>query len=148
MGATGELNVAETVTYDTVRGLYAAYAAGDLDRLGTLLHADIDWVLYAPIALFPFAGPRKGRTAVLQVVREIGRSFAIAFHTIEVLLVDGDRAAIIADLSFKQQATGRMLRFRVANFLRFQDGQVIEFREFSNTFDVVEQTLGREIDLN
>jgi ketosteroid isomerase-like protein len=39
------------------------------------------------------------------------------------------------------------LRFRVANFLRFQDGRVIEFREFSNSFDVVEQALGRELRL-
>ena len=64
-----------------------------------------------------------------------------------MVIIDGDRAAVILDVSFRQRVTDRTLRFRVANFLRFQDGQVIRFREFANTFDVVEQALGRELPL-
>ncbi|MER8284561.1 nuclear transport factor 2 family protein, partial [Acinetobacter baumannii] len=65
----------------------------------------------------------------------------------EIIIVENDRAAVISDVSFTQRATNRLLRFRVANFLRFQDGRLIEFREFSNSFDVVEQALGRELTL-
>ena len=61
--------------------------------------------------------------------------------------MDGDRAAVMSDVNFGQRATERTLRFRLANFLRFQDGRIIEFREFTNTFDVVEQALGRELPL-
>jgi hypothetical protein len=50
----------------------------------------------------------------------------------EQTLIDGDRTAVLADTSFKQ---------------RFDDGRSIEFREFSNSFDVVEQVLGRELPL-
>ena len=39
------------------------------------------------------------------------------------------------------------MRFRIANFMRFQDGKLIEFLEFVNSFDVVEQALGRELAL-
>jgi ketosteroid isomerase-like protein len=53
----------------------------------------------------------------------------------------------MSDARFTQRATNRTLRFRLANFLRIEDGRVIEFREFANTFDVVEQVLGRELDL-
>ena len=53
----------------------------------------------------------------------------------------------MSDESFTQRATKRILRFRIANFLRFQDGKLIEFREFVNSFDVVEQALGRELAL-
>jgi ketosteroid isomerase-like protein len=53
----------------------------------------------------------------------------------------------MSDISFTQRSTNRTLRFRVANFLRIQDGKVVEFREFSNTFDVAEQVLGRELQL-
>ena len=49
----------------------------------------------------------------------------------------------MSDASFIQRASNRTLRFHVVNFLRFRDGQVIEFREFANTFDVAEQALGR-----
>jgi ketosteroid isomerase-like protein len=39
------------------------------------------------------------------------------------------------------------LRFRVANFLRIQDEKLIEFREFADSFDQVEQALGRVVEL-
>jgi ketosteroid isomerase-like protein len=33
--------------------------------------------------------------------------------------------------------------FNIADFLRFRDGRLVEFREFMNTFDVVQQALNR-----
>jgi hypothetical protein len=43
--------------------------------------------------------------------------------------------------------TNRALRFRVASFLRIEDVHAIEFREFAETCDVVEQVLERELDV-
>jgi ketosteroid isomerase-like protein len=63
------------------------------------------------------------------------------------MVVDGDRAAVMSEVAFKQRSTDRTLRFQVANFLRIQDGRMIEFREFANSFDLVEQALGRFIDI-
>jgi ketosteroid isomerase-like protein len=109
--------VSEGGTRETVRRLYDAYARRDFDQIAAAIHDDIDWVIYSPVSVFPFAGQRQGR------------------------------AAVMSDVSFTQRATKRILRFRVANFLRFQDGKLIEFREFANSFDVVEQALGRELDI-
>lgn len=134
-------------TRATVQELYDAYERRDLARVAEMLHDDIDWVIYGPVTVFPFAGPRKGRAAVLEAMQRIGESYELKSYKREIMLVDGDRAAVMSDVSFTQRSTGRNLRFRVANFLRFQDGRVIEFREFANTFDVVEQALGREIAL-
>lgn len=53
----------------------------------------------------------------------------------------------MSDASFVYRATDRMLRFRIANFLSWQDGGLIEFREFINSFDAVEQVLVRELQL-
>jgi ketosteroid isomerase-like protein len=49
----------------------------------------------------------------------------------------------MSDAAFKQCATDRTLRFHIANFLRFRDGRLVEFREFANTFDLVQQAIGR-----
>ncbi len=65
----------------------------------------------------------------------------------KVMVVDGDRAAVMSEVAFKQRATDRTLRFALANFLRLQDGRLIEFREFANSFDLVEQALGRFIEV-
>jgi ketosteroid isomerase-like protein len=131
----------------TVNELYGAYERRDFDRVAALIHDDIDWAIYAPVSIFPFAGPRQGRDAVLQALSGIAAEYTLQSYTREITIVDGDRAAVMSDVNFTQRATGRTLRFRVANFLRFQDGRVIEFREFSNSFDVVEQALGRELRL-
>jgi ketosteroid isomerase-like protein len=128
-----------------VQALYDAYARGDAERVAALIHDDIDWVMYAPVSVFAFAGPRRGRDAVMAALASIASSYALLHYQREVVVVDGDRAAVMADVSFRQHTTGRTLRFRVANFLRCSDGQVIEFREFIDTFDVVEQALGREL---
>ena len=131
-----------------VRELYDAYGRRDGQRVAELIHDDVDWVIYAPVGIFPFAGPRHGRAAVLQALGAIGEAYEIEAYTPEIILVDGDRAAVVSDVRHTQRAPARTLRFRVANFLRFKDGKVVEFREFSNSFDVVEQVLGRELHID
>ena len=134
-------------TRAAVEEIYDAYGRRDFEHVARLLHPEIDWIIFSPVTVFPFAGPRHGRAAVLQVMAEIAQSYDIASYKREVLVIEGERAAAMSDVGFIQRATGRSLRFRVANFMRFQDGLLIEFREFANTFDVVEQVLGRELPL-
>jgi ketosteroid isomerase-like protein len=139
--------VADSETRAQVTELYSAYQRRDFERIAAYIHDDIDWVIYGPVSVFPFAGPRHGRAAVLEAMAGIAKAYSLESYKLEILIVDGDRAAAMSDVSFTQRATNRTLRFRVANFLRFQDGKLIEFREFTNSFDVVEQALGRELEL-
>lgn len=134
-------------TRAAVHELYGAYERRDVERFTALIHDDIDWMIYGPISIFPFAGPRQGRQQVLDALKAIEGDYAVEAYRPEVIVVDGDRAAVMSDVTFRQKSSNRILRFRIADFLRFADGKVIEFREFSNTFDVVEQALGRELPL-
>lgn len=137
--------MSETETRATVNELYDAYRRHDAKRIAEMVHENIDWVIYGPIEVFPFAGLRRGRAAVLQALTAIDSAYSLEKHAIEVMVIDGDRAAVMADISFKQRATGRTLRFRVANFLRIENRQLIEFREFSDSFDQVEQAIGHAV---
>jgi ketosteroid isomerase-like protein len=130
-----------------VRELYDAYGRRDFERVAALIHDDIDWVIYAPMSVFPFAGPRRGRAAVLAAMADIATTFALESYKPEVMIVDGERAALLSDVSYRQRATNRILRLRIANFLRLQEGRLIELREFTKSFDAVEQALGRELQL-
>jgi len=51
----------------------------------------------------------------------------------------------MSNATMQQLSTGRVIRSRVASFHRFQNGQVIEYRGFTDSFDSVEQALGREL---
>lgn len=134
-------------TRATVNALYDAYERRDLERVSALIHDDIDWVIYGPVNVFPFVGARRGRAAVLQALAGIAEAFALETYRPEIIIVEGDRAAVMSDVRFTQRGTNRLLHFSVANFLRFGDGRLIEFREFSNTFDVVQQVLGQELNI-
>jgi ketosteroid isomerase-like protein len=134
-------------TRAAVIDLYAAYANRNFDRVAELIHEDIDWIIYGPVQIFPFAGHRQGRAAVLEALGSIAKDFSLERYEPRIIIVEDDRAAVMSDVAFKQRATGRVLTAHLANFLRFRDGRLIEFREFANTFDMVEQALGRWIDV-
>ena len=123
--------------------LYGAYARGDSVRVAELIDDDIDWIIHGPVQVFPFLGPRRGKAEVLKTLADIAEGYAIERYEPEIVIVDGDRAAVLSNVALRQRATNRMLSVRLANFLRFRAGKLVEFREFSDTFDVVEQALGR-----
>jgi ketosteroid isomerase-like protein len=139
--------VTENATRAAVEALYEAYAARDLERVAALIHDDIEWIIYGPVQVFPFQGPRRGKAQVLDVLGAIGKDYALERYIPEIIIVEGERAAVMSDAAFVQRATNRTLSMRLADFLRFQDGRLIEFREFTDTFDAVEQALGKWLDV-
>lgn len=99
------------------------------------------------MSVFPFAGPRRGRAAVLAAMADIAKAFALEAYNPDVMIAEGERAALMSVVSYRQRATGRVLRVRIASFLRLQDGRLVEYREFIDSFDAVELALGRELQL-
>jgi len=61
------------------------------------------------------------------------------------VVTDKKAAAIIVTLQLRQRSTGRIIHLLNAHFIRFHDGLIIELREFMDSFDAVQQVLGREI---
>ena len=139
--------MSESETRETLAALLQAHRRRDFTGFAVLLHDDIDWIVHGPIEVFPFAGLRRGRPAVLQALALMGLSYSLHDYEPDFTIVEDDRAAIMADVSLTQLATGRLLRFRAANLIRVAGGKVIEFREFADSFDQAEQALGRLIEL-
>jgi ketosteroid isomerase-like protein len=61
-------------------------------------------------------------------------------------VLDGDRAATLNRLSGRR-ADGRAIGYRVAQFIRFNDGKVVEYCSVIDSFDAAEQVLGHSISL-
>jgi ketosteroid isomerase-like protein len=150
-GAESGFHLERAVTGFSARAgaerLYDAYSRGDAEAVAALIHDDIDWVVYNPVRIFAFSGPRRGKAQVLEVLGQIASDYALQSYVPEIIVAEGDRAAVLSSAAFLQRSTNRVLRLRLVNFLRFQDEKIIEFREFSDTFDTVEQALGRWIEV-
>ena len=124
-----------------------AYKQGDNDRLAAHIHEDVDWLFYAPIALFPFAGARRGKAEVFKGFAQMYQLFRPIGYEVRMIVVDGDGSATLCDAQMEQRSTGRVISSRIANFNRYRDGQLIEYRGFTDSFDTVEQALGRELEI-
>jgi ketosteroid isomerase-like protein len=134
-------------TRTIVRRLYEAYVRGDGERVAALIDDEIDWVIHGPVDVFPFAGVRKGKEAVLKALAAIARDYELKSYVPELIIADGNRAAVLSDAAFTQRSTGRLLRFRIVNFLRWRENKLVEFREFTDTLDLTQQALGRWLDV-
>ena len=80
---------------------------------------------------------------MLAALESIGTLYELKRYVPEIVVVDGGRAALLSNVAFLQRVTGRVLTFKIVDFLRFEQGMLVEFRELLDSFDVTQQALGR-----
>ena len=130
-----------------VEAFYRASAERDVERVMSFIADDVDWLVQGPVDVFAFFGQRHGKAAVLEGYREIGRKLQVTGYQVETLLVDGDRAAALIRLTSIVRASGKVMSVRTSQFSRFRDGKIVEMHAVLDSYDMVEQTLGRPFDL-
>jgi ketosteroid isomerase-like protein len=139
------------MTPDSIRKLlersYAAYDHGERSFLIDLLHDDVQWTLHGPPELLPVPNRITGKANLIAAFRKIDEVVEIMRNDLEVVVVENDRAAVVVDSTLRQRATGRVLRYKMAAFHRYRDGRQIEYQGFMDSVDLMQQTIGREIDL-
>lgn len=130
---------------ERLNALYAAMKLGQLDFVLNAFDADIEYISYAPIKVFPFLGHRRGKAAMAGVLR--GAHEAFEFISCEPVwtVIESDNAAVTLFTRVIHRETGRSVQGMLAHFLRFRNGKIIEVREFMDSFHAVEQALGREL---
>ena len=112
-----------------------------------LLDDEVDWAIYRPIDMFPFLGARRGKVAVLEVVRQIAENFRVHGFDRQTILLGVDAAASMIRYSLTSLESNKPSSLRVAHFAQFKAGRLASIRVLLDTFDLVEQTLGQPIHL-
>jgi ketosteroid isomerase-like protein len=140
------------VSRHVVETFYEAFRAGcaarDLTCIAPYVHNDVEWTISGPVEILPFCGTHRGKQAVLDMIgRVVPRVFQVTGFLREELLVDGDRACALSRIAGEQRETGATISFRLAQFVRFCGGKVINYRSLIDSFDAAEQVLGRHIAL-
>lgn len=130
----------------TVEAFCRAYAARDLKRAAAFFADDIEWTISGPVDVLSFCGTRHGKAAVLDMMeRLVPQVFDIIKFERSTMLIDGDRVATLNRLTAKHKGDGRVISYRVAHFLRFRNGKVVENLSLIDSFDAVEQVLGHSL---
>ena len=144
----GTIATMKPVSRALVEAFYHALANGDFATVASHLADDVEWTIGGPVDLLHYCGTRRGKAAVLDLLeRKVPLLFDARRFIADALLVDGDRAAILGRMSDVKRDTGRSINYRISQFLRFRHGKVVEYVSVLDSFDAVEQVIGRRIDV-
>jgi ketosteroid isomerase-like protein len=129
------------------RALHRALNERRTEELEALIDDDVDWAIYGPIDMFPFLGARRGKEAVLEVCRQIADNVRIHRFDRETIMLGVDSAASMLRYSLTALDSDKPISLRLAHFAQFKAGRLLSIRVVVDTFDLVEQALGRPINL-
>ena len=129
------------------RALHRAINDRHFEEIEALIDEDVEWALYGPIDMFPFLGARRGKAAVMEVIRQIADNISVHRFDRETVMLGVDSAASMVRYSLTALDSSKPISLRVAQFAQFRAGKLISMRVLIDTFDLVEQALGRAIHL-
>ena len=129
------------------RALHRAINERQLEDLEALLDEDVDWAIYGPIEMFTFLGARRGKAAVLDVIRQVAENVRVHRFERESIMLGTDTASSMMRFSLTALDSNKPISLRLAHFAQFKAGRLRSIRVLVDTFDLVQQALGRPIDL-
>jgi ketosteroid isomerase-like protein len=140
-------NMTEHSLWRFSRALHRAINDRQYADIENLLDEDVDWAIYGPVDMFPFFGARRGRAAVLEVIKQIAESVRVHRFDRESVMLAEDAAASMMRYSLTALDSNKPISLRLAHFAKFKAGRLSSIRILVDTFDLVEQALGRHIHL-
>ena len=129
------------------RAWHRAINERQFDEFEAAIDEDVEWAVYGPIDMFPFLGARRGREAVVEAVRQIADNVTVRKFERERVLLGVDSAASMLRYSLTLRDQNKPISTRLAHFAQFKAGRLLNIRVLIDTFDLVEQALGRPINL-
>ena len=129
------------------RALHKAINDRQHEELENLIDDDVDWAIYGPIDMFPFLGARRGKDAVLEVIRQISDNVRVHRFDRESIMLGVDSAASMVRYSLTALDSNKPISLRLAHFAQFKADRLRSIRVLIDTFDLVEQALGHPINL-
>jgi ketosteroid isomerase-like protein len=144
---SGKNQMTEHSLWRFSRALHSAINERRLDAIEDLIDEDVEWAIYGPIDMFPFLGARRGKLAVLDVIKQIAENFRVHRFDRETIMLGVDSASSMLRYSLTALDSNKPISLRVAHFAQFKAGRLASIRVLIDTFDLVEQVLGRDIHL-
>ncbi|MDP1866943.1 MAG: nuclear transport factor 2 family protein [Bradyrhizobium sp.] len=129
------------------RALHRAINERRFEDIEALIDDEVDWAIYGPIDMFPFLGARRGREAVIEVIRQIAANVRVHRFDRESIMLGEESASSMLRYSLTAMDSNKPISLRIAHFAQFKADKLFSIRVLVDTFDLVEQALGRPIHL-
>jgi hypothetical protein len=116
---------------EIVRSAYAAFAAGDLERVLSVLSPAIRW---SEATGGPYGGVYVGPQQVVEnVFMKLGGEWEGFSATPHEFVASGDTVVALGEYGGVFRATGKRLKVPFAHVWKFQGGQAVSFEQHTDT---------------
>jgi len=125
---------------DLVRGAYEAFARGDVGSVLGILDDNIEWYQAEHVTYWPggaFVGPQ---AVVEGVFARIPQDFDGFTIDIGRIVGCGDTVLVEARYRATVKATGKALDAQVAHIWDFDNGKVVRWQQYTDTWHFAEMT--------
>lgn len=123
------------------RALHRAVNERQFDEIEPLIDEDVEWTIHGPVDLFPYFGARRGKEAVLEVIRQIAERVRVHRFDRESIMLGVEAASSMLRYSLTLLETNKPLRVRLAHFAQFREGRLSSMRIVVDSHELVEQTV-------
>ena len=135
----------EQVHRQRVLNFLDAFYAGDIEAALACCDDEFDSITHAPIELFPHLGHKHGKNWIAEAIQTQQKRYSSRKHEIKFLSVDGDKVATIQQISLRKRNDDRIMQLEAAEFFTLRGGRILVHRAFFDSFDFVQQLLGRDL---
>jgi uncharacterized protein len=122
-----------------------AFYTGDVLRALDCCDEEIDSITYAPVELFPHLGHKHGKSWIVEAIRIQQERYLTRRYELAFIAVDGLKIATMQRLFMQKRNDQRLVQFDLAEFFTLRTGRIIQHRSFFDSFDLIQQLLGRDL---
>ena len=124
------------------RALHRAINERQFEDVEPLIDEEVDWAIHGPVDMFPFLGARRGKAAVLEVIRNIADNFRVHRFDRESIMLGVEQASSMLRYSLTVLDSNKPVRVRLAHFAQFREGRLFSLRILVDSYELVEQAIG------
>jgi ketosteroid isomerase-like protein len=126
-------------TLSVAKQLFSKMGAGATpEDIASLFSEDVDWDIPGNVEIVPWIGKKIGRTGVADFNHQIRTLVESVRFEVSNFLVGGNRAVVLGALESRVISTGKLITTEFAYDLTIENGQIIRFRMFEDSFAVSE----------
>lgn len=116
---------------NSIRGVYDAFATGDMPTVLAVLDPEVDWT---EAEGFPYGGRYTGPDAVLQnVFMNLGSEWTEFEAVAREFITEGNTVVALGEYTGTYNATGKSFKAPFAHVWKFEGDKVVAFQQYTDT---------------
>ena len=125
--------------YRILKAAYQAYCKGNGQAFLDAMHDEVVVEYCVPAEIFSFAGPLRGKQAVIRGVGQIAAEYEWLKFNLNHKLVDDDLAVALTSGKIRHRQTAAEVKVDMVDVIRMKDGRIIDVKEYFDSLGVAKK---------